>query len=313
MLKHTFLCIFFGSLLFVGEPFFVSLLSTLDKETIVISSDDIDQMSIEFQAQAGRLPDEEDVELLIKKRYQEEILFNEALELKLYQFDTVIQERLSLNMSFLEQGSIENMDANQLILESERNGMLKKDIVVRRRMIERMQKVISSRFVVKPTDDVLKEYLQANVNTYKQGKRIKLLHVFISNEKSKGVNVPEIFDQWKSGVLDDKNIFAISLNKYVAANTPLSEKSLVKLFGEKIGKEIFAQDVFGAKVMHQTAFGYHLVKVVGFESGHLPQFSLIKEKVLQDYLVETQKQAVSHSLKNLEKKYALISPERQVM
>lgn len=113
-----------------------------------------------FRAEHGRAPDEAETRALIAAEIDDEILFREALALGLADFDTVVQQRLAGNLAFVEHG-----DPSVAIRGAGRSAdltadLVERDLVVRRRLIERMRARLEADAVAaEPREDELRQAL----------------------------------------------------------------------------------------------------------------------------------------------------------
>src|SRR5713101_6652037 len=72
-----------------------------DSKKIVLTTNDLDQMSLMWQAQRRFSPSEEQIQKLLENRVHEEVLYREALALGLDKNDTIVKRRMAQKMDFL--------------------------------------------------------------------------------------------------------------------------------------------------------------------------------------------------------------------
>lgn len=72
-----------------------------DDLDITITSSDVDRLTAQWQAQAGREPTEQEMSGLIDQFIEEEVYYREALKYKLERNDTIIRRRLVQKLRFL--------------------------------------------------------------------------------------------------------------------------------------------------------------------------------------------------------------------
>ncbi len=72
-----------------------------DRKRIVLTDDDVKQVSVMWQAQGHPPPTPEEVQSLLESRIREEVLYREALAMGLDKDDTIVKRRMVQKMDFL--------------------------------------------------------------------------------------------------------------------------------------------------------------------------------------------------------------------
>ena len=78
-------------------------------KTIILYDDEINSLIDTWTAQVGRPPNEEDLKGIINQLVEEEILYREALKLGLDKDDIIIKRRLAQKIGFLKQEEQSNV------------------------------------------------------------------------------------------------------------------------------------------------------------------------------------------------------------
>lgn len=106
--------------------------------TIVIDAARRDGARRAFVAASGRAPSAAEEELLVAAEVDDEILYREALARGLAHGDSVVQHRLAGNLAFVEDGPPPGL-AGAAPGDAVARDMLQQDVVVRRRLVDRMR------------------------------------------------------------------------------------------------------------------------------------------------------------------------------
>ena len=112
--------------------------------TIVLHDDEINGLIKTWMAQVGRLPTDQDLKGIINQLVEEEILYREALKLNLDKDDIIIKRRLAQKIGFLKQE-----EQNQ-----------------------------------PPTESELKTYFESKESNYYMEKRFSFTHLYYSKDKN---------------------------------------------------------------------------------------------------------------------------------
>src|SRR5260221_3104958 len=72
-----------------------------DRKRIVLTEDDISQLTLMWQAQGQPPPTPEEMQRLLESRIREEVLYREALAMGLDKDDTIVKRRMVQKMDFL--------------------------------------------------------------------------------------------------------------------------------------------------------------------------------------------------------------------
>ena len=109
-------------------------------------------------ASTGRLPDPEQLDRMVTAELDRDMLFQRALELDLHLYDTVVYQRLLLNMSFLQMG--EGMTEQERYEQALEMRLHLGDEVVKRRLIQVMEQLLLGYYPPQPPTeaDLLAEF-----------------------------------------------------------------------------------------------------------------------------------------------------------
>ena len=154
MFKHIAAFVVLGGFLFYIMPTIEQWQLLNSPAQLHITEADVVLLKDEFEAAILREPETEELIHLVSRHIDDMILMNEAIRLNFHITDMVVRQRLLMNMSFLENADTEGELPQQELLEQEQRrfeqavdlGMLYTDLIVQRRLRDRMEKYIQDLF-----------------------------------------------------------------------------------------------------------------------------------------------------------------------
>jgi len=235
-------------------------------KTIILYDDEINSLIDTWTAQVGRPPNEEDLKGIINQLVEEEILYREALKLGLDKDDIIIKRRLAQKIGFLKQEEQSNV----------------------------------------PTETQLRNYYEDKQDNYFLDNRYSFTHLYFSKENNGKARA-------------DNALIQLIKNE----TTPRSEPFLVgKNFLNKTAKEIdrdfgkgFARNLINLREgvwmgPFDSIYGSHLVKTSNFKEARMPEYVDVKKEVLLDFLLEKKQGQMRDYINSLKDKYEIkINPE----
>ena len=105
-----------------------------------LSAARMDALQQQWMASVGRPPDAEQLAFMVAAELDRDMLFQRALELELHLYDTVVYQRLLLNMRFLQMGEGKSDDELYQMALAMRLHM--GDEVIKRRLIQVMEQLL---------------------------------------------------------------------------------------------------------------------------------------------------------------------------
>ena len=170
-----------------------------DSEPVVVDEVRRAQLSDDWRARFGTDPSEADMRQLVAHALDEEILFREALRLGLGELDPVVRQRLVQNMRFLagepmpwpDEGSGETRPGGERAPADDRDrlaeekwigralalDMHRSDLVVRRRLVQRMQAAIDAGAAT-PTRNEVRQFVASNSELFLSTGRARVSYAF---------------------------------------------------------------------------------------------------------------------------------------
>jgi hypothetical protein len=248
-----------------------------------------------YQLQTGRVATAEEA-LAIENRVIEDALwFEQALALGLLQTDPVVRQRLVLNMRFLDGESQASED--ELVARAIELGMDRSDIVVRRRLIDRVQAILRAGVRAHPPDQALLEaHFEATAERWREPVLLDLSQVYLSRDRRGERTQPQavaLLARLERESLDP--VAAIELGDPFLAGHRLRAASPSRIVA-RLGP-VFASGVEKAPVGRwvgpiESAFGMHLVWIHERRPSRIPDLAEVRKRVLEDWIEEESRKAL---------------------
>ena len=245
-------------LIFLSIALFLYLfewfLNNDNENVIYVSDNDIDFLVSTWNDQMQRPPNEEELKSIIENFIQNEVLYREALKL--------------------------NLDSG--------------DIIVKRRLVQKLGFLKQEEGVKIPNDKELKEYFNENKVEFRIPKRLSFNHIFFSKESRSLEEVRQY--------LVNKNIksdpFLLGRN--------FSDKTIRQIrrdFGDKFAASLDELTVLKNDLIIESIYGWHIVNVSNIENSYLPEFNSIRDKLLDTYLLVKKDEVLKKYTEELIKSY----------
>ncbi|WP_425089401.1 peptidyl-prolyl cis-trans isomerase [Stappia sp.] len=241
------------------------------RETILISQARVQSLADFFQTLRNRAPTAEDMDGLIDDYVAEEVLYREAIKL----------------------------------------GLDKDDLVVRRRMRQKLElMLVDMTRGVQPDEERLKDFFDANRENYVSPVRLSFRHVYLGQEPeaSDAQDWAELLRRLNADrgadwtTLGASSLLPAQIERETAArvNGTFGEGFASQLLESRPGEWI-------GPVL--SAFGAHAVVVDARQSGQVPRFDDVRDQVLRDFKAAELATIQNEVVERLKKDYT-ISIER---
>jgi len=252
-------------LIFLSIAIFLYLfdwfLNNDDENLIYVSDNDIDFLVSTWNDQMQRPPNEEELETIIENFIQNEVLYREALKL--------------------------NLDSG--------------DIIVKRRLVQKLGFLKQEEGVKIPNDKELKEYFNENKVEFRIPKRLSFNHIFFSKE---------------SRTLEEVRRYLV--NKNIKSDPFLlgrnfSDKTIRQIqrdFGDKFAASLDELTTLKNDLIIESIYGWHIVNVFNIENSYLPEFDSIRDKLLDTYLLVKKDEVLKKYTEELIKSYDVSLSEK---
>jgi peptidyl-prolyl cis-trans isomerase C len=235
--------------------------------TIVVSAAEIDRLEKIWAGTAGRLPTGEDRQQIIDQYVQEEMLVREAERLGLGDGDTIIRRRLAQKMDFLVSDDATADD---------------------------------------PTDAELERWFEDHRDRFAAPEMRSFTHVYFSPEKHGSrieADAQTALAKLQSGA-EWKSLGDPFIQKRSYAAVP--EREVARLFGPEFAAAIFKLGAGQWSEPVGSAFGLHLVRIEAIDRAAQAQFAPIRDDVLAAWQDEQRGDAKRAAVDALIGKYKVV-------
>ena len=293
-----------GTLMFVVQ----SMRSYEPEVSIVeVRRSEIDERLESYRQQMGRAPTEPESRAIENQVIENAIWLEQAYALGLHQYDTVVHQRLLLNMRFLEgedgpapsaeEGGPSEAD---LIARAIELGMDRSDTVVQRRLIDRVQAILRGSVRARELkDQTLTDHYEATTEQWREPALLDLSHMYFSRDRRGASTTGDATSALALlGTQDASVDKAISSGDPFLAGHRLRGASPNRIVA-RLGPA-FAEGVAGAPVETwfgpvESAFGQHLVWIHERVQSRIPPLAEIRKRVVEDWIeIESRKTLREH-------------------
>ena len=304
-----------GALCLLSVEFVVELTGVASwgdhsKKVVVITQADVQKIHQELVEKMGADPTSLQLESAISHAVENEILVNEALLMGLHNIDPVVRQRIFLNMVF-----VAGKESEETLFENAKSlNMFRNDIVVRRRLIERMKKIIASQVTDAPTKGELLQYFkevkESRTSRYQREKSVRLVHGYFTTSNNSIVKVEGWYRQWIAGELSDNQMQSLADSVLVNSGVYITGKAESKLFGEDVSALI--SDIKldranrGFLPIQEKPVGYHFIRVIDVRPRQYLPYIEIEKQLRSDYIDQKRKRMLVSTLAELRAEYDVI-------
>lgn len=136
----------------------------------------------QWRASVGRLPTPEQQTRMVEAELDRDMLFARAIELKLHLYDTVVYQRLLLNMRFLQMGQDKTDD--ELYRQALDMRLHLGDEVVKRRLIQVMEQLLlATNPPLAPTEQEIAAEFALRREELRRPPRYSIEHIYFNRER----------------------------------------------------------------------------------------------------------------------------------
>jgi len=219
---------------------------TDQSRTIVISELEIDLLATTFRRQWQRPPTESELRALVDGRVREEVLYREALAV----------------------------------------GLDRNDVVVRRRMVQKMELLSEDlATLADPTDTELQAFMAESPDDYREPPRLSFTHVFFNLDRrgaeAENDALQVLADLRSAGAPPEAGFERgdrFMLEYGYGAQSPADVR---RLFGTSFAETLFELDP-GWQGPVTSGYGLHLVYVGQRREGRMPDYQEIRDRLVSD-------------------------------
>lgn len=284
-----------GTLLFVGQSVYFRVPET---PVVVVQRSQINERLDAYRQQMGRPPNEKEAAAIERQVVDNALWLEQAFALGLHEIDSVVHQRLLLNMRFLEGDS--EMTDSELVARAIELGMDRSDTVVQRRLIDRVQAILRAGVRARELDEAtLEDHYAETQEQWREPPLLDFSHAYLSRDKR-----GEATQADASQLLARVRLEKLDSAAAIAAGDPfLAGHRLRGATPNRIVARLgpaFAEGVVNAQPNTwlgpvESAFGQHVVWVHDRKESHVPPLSEIRNRVLEDWIeIESRKALKDH-------------------
>lgn len=255
-----------GLILFTVNWFIHGSKEQSSSENINISAGQVEQLAEQYRLIAGRMPSDLELQRLINDFIDEEVAYREAIAL--------------------------GLDTN--------------DIIVRRRMRQKLEFLAMDMQTIKaPDDEELLSWLETHIEDYQRRERISFRYILASHDVRGNQTEADAFSFLK--ILEaNPQTENLGDNSMLPATIPLStEKEVAALFGDTFAKSAIATADQNWSEPIKSAYGYHLIYITERQPARIPSLYDIHETLSADWTRAKQQDVKEEYLKRLRKNYSV--------
>ena len=263
----------------------------------------IETLQQQWFASTGRLPNPEQLDRMVTAELDRDMLFQRALELQLHLYDTVVYQRLLLNMSFLQLG--EGMSEQERFEQALEMRLHLGDEVVKRRMIQVMEQLLLSYYPPRPPTeaDLLAEFESRKVEL-RRPPRYSIDHVYF-NAAREG-EAEAAIARINREQLDPKAALELSSPFLPGYRfTRQSPDQLARQFGSEFVTNLQAANPQPGTWVGpvRSTYGLHYVWVSEVEPGRDATLEEVREQLLRDLESRASAAALQESIDAMREQY----------
>ncbi len=228
---------------------------------IEIDADDWQRLSAMAQKQWGKPATAEQLEDLAQQQIREEVLYREALAL----------------------------------------GLQNDDVIVRRRLVQKMEFLAHSD-VPLPSEDEVLEFYKAHPEHYAGPAELSFRQLYFKDLAAAEQALTQLRADPQASVTGERLMLP---ERFVAQSQSMASRE----FGAAFAAQLFALSVGQWSTPLRSPLGWHLVRVERHESAQLLEYATIRNKVAADLTSQRQQQARDAAYEALRSRYQIhISP-----
>lgn len=266
---------FIGAVIYLLYSVFAEPLPEGDDKTIVVSAGEIEWMHAAWRKRWNRPPTPEEFDGLIQQYVRETVLYREALTMGLNQHDQVIRRRLAQKLEFLA-----------------------KDLVA----------------LTPPTEEELQSYFDEHRKRYQEPVLYTFTQVFIDPDKRVDTTLDDAAAikanlVTQGDAVEDPG----ALGDDFMLQNYYPEKDVVeiqKLFGSGFAESLaeLSPGQWHGPVL--SGYGVHLVYISSISEPPSPDYSTVRERVVQDWTTEKGEELNDKFYASLREQYTVVIEEK---
>ena len=196
------------------------------------------------------------------------------------------------------------VDNEMLYREAVAQGLDRGDLIVRRRLVQKMEFVLEGEeLIAEPTDAELQAYLDAHADRYAVAERVALTHVFVSTDQH-GAAAARVAGDLRQQLAAGADPSALG-DPFLRGRdfTLRTEQELAGIFGAPFAAQVMALPLGEWSAPVRSSYGLHLVRVTEHSAGRQPSLNEVRSAVIRDWQEERRTAASVAALARLRQRY----------
>jgi hypothetical protein len=208
------------------------------------------------------------------------------------------------------QGLVDNYIRDEVFYrEGRAAGLDRDDVVIRRRVRQKMEFLAEDMAAVEPSEEQLAAYLGSHTGQFRTQERLTFRHVFLSAAR-RGSAIETDSKQLANALTS-----ASAVENAAELGDPfllgedlrsLSQSDIVQTFGEDFAKQISGVEQGRWQGPIPSSFGLHFVFVDKRTPGNLPPLNAVRQAVQKEWLNERRLEAEQALYKKLSERYKIV-------
>jgi hypothetical protein len=266
----------------------------------------LEALQQQWFASTGRLPSPEQQARMVAAELDRDMLFQRAIELELYLYDTVVYQRLLRNMRFLGLG--EGKTDQQIYEEALEMRLHLGDEVVKRRLIQVMEQLmLRANPPLAPTEEQLLAEFEQRRDELRRPPRYSIEHLYFNRAREAEIeSVIETIAQQNLSALEAREMSSPFLPGYqFQRQTP---DQLARHFGAAFVKNLQQADPQSGtwRGPLRSTYGLHYVWISAVEPDREATLEEVRVQLLRDLESRAKAKALSESIAALREHYEVI-------
>ena len=197
------------------------------------------------------------------------------------------------------------IDTEILVREAEQLGFPSTDVIVRRRLVQKMRFVLEDAGEHAATDAELREWMASHPDDYRRPAELDLEHIYVARRNDGGGDDGEARMASVRGALAEGHEPATLGDAFPHGRIVRgqSDAELARRFGPKFAASVVSLPTEGEWTELESSFGRHLVRVLARSEGGVPPLERVRARVEADWQGRQRELAFEAAMEQLRARY----------
>ena len=228
---------------------------------IIVSADQIELLKETFVRTWNRPPTDQELDGLINNQIKEEVYFRQAVAM----------------------------------------GLDKSDPAVKRRLRQMMELMLDDNAQVYPSEDQLREYLNANPEKFRANASISFQHVYFKADEEQEAR--DALQPLKEGSVATREVGRPIM--IPSEFTDESSNRIQNTFGADFAAAVFDLEAGDWQGPVESAYGWHLVKISSIKKAEIPDLNDVWDAVEREWSFEKKQQLLEEQYQEIKGQYVI--------